>query len=146
MSLPIRVLLHAVLNILLVWALAHWLDQYFFLVGGAAAYVLVGCVLTLLNLLVRPILDLLLLPLRLLASLLAFILANALFLWLTLALVHRMDGDVVTLTIDGGIGGWLVVAIALGIGNWVIRHLLHARRRTVVRTVREKPTTDNASS
>jgi putative membrane protein len=121
MSLPLRLLLRFAGNAALVWAMATYLDQYLFVTGGIGAYVIIGALLTLLNALVRPILSLITLPLRLLATLLAIILVNGVFLWITDYIVLLMDPNLVTMEILGGIGGWIVVSSALGIGNYLMK-------------------------
>lgn len=123
-SLPLKITLRAALTIALVWAMATYLDQYFALTGGWRAIVIVGALLTLLNLLVRPILALVTMPLRLFAGILAVIVVNGLFVWLTQFLVLKMDPAVVRLEIFGGVWGWIVVACAIGFANWVMKEML----------------------
>lgn len=120
----LRILLRFILTIVLVWAMARYLDQYFFVTGGLPAWVIIAALLTLMNLFVRPLLNLITLPLRLFGMILAVILVNAVFLWLTVWIVEQMDPSLVLLDIQGGIGGWLVVALVLGFGNWILKVLL----------------------
>jgi hypothetical protein len=54
------------------------------------------------------------------ATLLAFVLVNGIFLLLVLRIVSAMDDTIVTLSIDRSIGGWITVMLALGAGNAVI--------------------------
>jgi uncharacterized membrane protein YvlD (DUF360 family) len=121
MSLPVRILLRFVLTILLVWALSTYVPQYFLVKGGLPAYVVIASLLTLLNLIVRPLLDLAALPVRLVAHLLALILVNGLFLWIALRIAGWMDPAIVRLSIGSGIVGWIVAMILLGTGNWLLR-------------------------
>lgn len=121
LSLPARVLLRAVLNIGLVWFLATKLEAYFHLTGGIQAYVIVGSLLTLLNIFVRPLLAIITFPLKLFATLLAIIIVNGVFVQLVDYIVQRMQPELVTLNIYGGLWGWIVVAVVLGIGNWVMK-------------------------
>ncbi len=124
MKVLLRILLRFLLSIALVWALATYLDAYFFVTGGWKAFVIIAALLTLMNLLVRPILDLIVAPLRLLANLLAMILVNGIFLWLIVWIVDQMNPALVTLDIQGGIGGWIVVMLALGVAKWVMKLLI----------------------
>ena len=124
MSLPIRILIRFIFNILLVWAMAMYLDDYFFLSGGLPAYVVVGALLTLMNVIVRPLLNLVTFPLKLLATILAIILVNGIFIWLTYQIVLLMDPNLVTLEIIGGLGGWLVVTLVFGITYSVFKFIL----------------------
>ena len=121
MPLWLRILLRFLLTVLLVWAMTVYLPEYFVITGGLKAFVIIGALITLMNMIVTPILELLVLPLRLLASLLAIIIVNGAFVWLTVWIVGAMEPTLVTLEIQGGIAGWIVVAIALGLGKWLMR-------------------------
>ena len=123
-----RLLIHFILSMLLVWGMTVYMSDYFFLAGGWMAVLLVGFIITMLNILVRPVLHLITLPLRLLATFLAFILANALFLWLTLWITDMFDSSIVILKIDHGIAGWILVSIVLGIGHGIIRFLTRTKK------------------
>ena len=83
MSLLLRTIIRAILNTLLIFALATYLPQYIGAAGGWASLFIVGGVVTLLNILVRPLLNIVTFPLRLLTTLVAIILVNAVFLWIT---------------------------------------------------------------
>ena len=63
LSLPLRILLRAALNVALVYAMDRFLPQYFTVFGGWPAYIVVGAVITVLNFVVRPLLDIVTLPL-----------------------------------------------------------------------------------
>lgn len=123
-SLPLKITIKAILNVALVWAMATYLDQYFALTGGWRAIVIVGALLTLLNLLVRPILAILTMPLKLFATILAVIVVNGIFVWLVHLLVLKMDPAIVGLEIFGGAWGWIVVAAAIGFANWVMKEII----------------------
>jgi len=124
MSSPLKLVLKAILNVLLVYALNAYLSEYFFVFGGLAAYVIVGSLLTLLNLFVRPLLGLVALPFKLIATLLTTVLLNALFLWLVYELTLRMDPDIIALAVTGGFTGWIAVSSVLGFSNWLFRLIL----------------------
>lgn len=123
-SLPLKITIKAILNVALVWVMATYLDQYFALTGGWRAIVIVGALLTLLNLLVRPILAILTMPLKLFATILAVIVVNGAFVWLVHLLVLKMDPAIVGLEIFGGVWGWIVVASAIGFANWVMKEII----------------------
>ena len=124
MSLPLRITLRAILNVVLVWAMATYLPQYVAVGGGIAGLVIIGALFTLLNLIVRPILDLVTLPLKLLATLLAFLIVNGAFVWLTERAALLMDPSLVTFRIQGGFVGWVVVILAVGLANWLLKLLV----------------------
>ena len=120
----LRLLLRTIGNILLVYLLDHYLSQYFLVLGGIPGYVIVGVLLTLLNLILRPILGIIAAPFKLIATLPTVILLNALFLWIIYQLTLRMDPSLVSLVISGGIWGWFVVSTIMGIANWVMRKVV----------------------
>ena len=125
LSLPLRILFQTVLTIALVWLLNELIPQYFSVKGGLAAFVIIGCLMTLMNMIVRPILHILTLPLKLFATIIAIILANAVFLWMVMWVTDRMDPTLIQFQVRGGIWGWLVVSLFLGIMNWILKELLH---------------------
>jgi uncharacterized membrane protein YvlD (DUF360 family) len=77
--------------------------------------------ITLMNMIVRPILQLLTMPLKLLANILALIIVNFVFLWLTVWIVGAMSPELVTLDIQGGIAGWILVALILGLAKSLMK-------------------------
>ena len=122
-SLPLKLALKFVLNIVIVWALSAYLDQYFYVSGGIPAYIIIGALITLMNIFVRPILVLITSPLRLLATIIAIILVNGGFLYITELVVARMDPNLAQFEVLGGIGGWIVVSIVFGFVNWIIKEM-----------------------
>ncbi len=124
LGLPLRILFSAILTILLVWAMNTLIPQYFAISGGWAAFVIVGCLVTLLNLIARPILHVLTFPLKLFATLLALILSNAAFVWLVVRITSQMDPSLVRLTVAEGFVSWMAVAAILGIANLFFKHTL----------------------
>lgn len=122
MSLPLRILLRLILTIILVWAMQKYLFDYFLVTGGLPAWIVIAALLTLMNLLVRPVLNVIALPLHFLAAILAFILVNGIFMGLTVWITAHMEPDLVTMQIKG-LQGWIVVPVVLGFGNWVMKHI-----------------------
>lgn len=114
----------AVLNSLLVYGLDQYVPQYVIIFGGVGAYVTIGNLLTLMNFLVRPLLNILSLPFKLIATLLTIITMNGLFLWLTYQIILQMDPTITALTITGGLSGWLIVSSILGVANWLMKAVL----------------------
>jgi len=124
LSLPTKLALKALVNVLLIWGLDTYLPAYFSVVGGLAAYVIIGSLLTLLNMFLRPLLAIITFPFRLLFTLFTVIGVNAFFLFVIYEITLKMDPNIVVLAISGGFVGWLVVSIILGVSNWVMKHLL----------------------
>lgn len=123
MSLPLRITITVLATIALVWALATHADQYFQLSGGLPAWIVVGVLLTLMNMIVRPVLHLVTLPLKLFATIFAIILTNSVFLWLTVQIIHRMEPELVQLEIFG-LEGWILTASAFGLEHWILKKIL----------------------
>lgn len=115
--------LKALGNSLLVYGMHVYLPQYVTVFGGLAACVVIGSLLTLLNLSLRPILSVITFPFRLLFTLFTAIAVNAFFLFVVHEIALLMDPNIVVFTVTGGIGGWLAVSAVLGIGNWILKHI-----------------------
>lgn len=120
-KLAIRLFITAILNVLIAAGMAMYLGEYFVITGGIFAYVIFGSLLTLMNIFIRPVLHLLTLPLRLFATILAIILVNGIFVQLIFEITQYMDPELITLSIEGGIVGWVFVASAFGLANWIMR-------------------------
>ena len=123
-SAPVRILIQFGLNVCLVWFMAVYMDEYFRMSGDIGAYVVLGSLLTLMNLIVRPILNVALLPLKLFATILAIIILHGAFVQLAVMIVQRMDPEIITLEIFGGLLGWVVVAVIFGLANWIMKVML----------------------
>lgn len=124
LSAPIRLLLRLLLTILLVYLMNTFLDRIFFLDGGLQAYIIIGSLLTLMNVIVRPILHVILLPFKLFMGIIVLIAANGLFLWLTEIIAEKMDPELVVMHVDQGFLGWFFVAVVFGIANWIFKVIL----------------------
>ena len=120
---PLKLAIKFALNVVVVWAMATYLGQYFGLDGGMPAYVIVGALITLLNMFFRPILNVLLLPLKLFATIIAIMVANGGFIYVVHLVTLRMDPTLVRLEIYGGPWGWIVVAVCFGLANWVLKEM-----------------------
>lgn len=113
-----------VLTILLVYLLSTFLERTFFLSGGLYAYIIIGSLITLMNLIVRPVLAIITFPFKLFVGIIALIVVNGGILWLTEKIAEKMDPSLLTLQIDQGLGGWLLVAFIVGFANWIFKHIL----------------------
>lgn len=123
-----RVTAGFVLTIGLLWVMMMYMPQYVSITGGIPALIILGALLTLMNIFVLPVLNVISFPLRLLATLVAIILLNLVFLWLLVTFAGRLNPAVVTLSVKGGVDGWLIVSSVFGLGHWVLRHLVRAAR------------------
>ena len=121
--LPLKLILKAILNVVLTWAMAEYVGQYFGLDGGIPAYVIVGALITLLNIFFRPILNIITLPLRFFATIVAVMLVNGVFVYVVHMITLRMNPDLVRLEIYGGPWGWIVVAVCFGLANWIMKEI-----------------------
>ena len=122
-SLPVRILLRFLLTIALVWGLATFATDSVTIEGGWAAIVTIAALVTLLNMLARPLLVLLTLPFRLFAVFLATIIVNGVFVWLIILFTQLMDSQYIGFEIND-IAGWIIVAVVLGVGNWGMKMIL----------------------
>lgn len=123
-SAPVKLAVKAALNVVAVWAMNSYLPSYITVFGGLPAYVIIGSLLTLLNLFLRPILNLVTFPLHLLFTLFTTILVNGVFLGVVYLIALRMDPNIVVLAITDGPTGWIVVSTVLGVLNWTLKHVL----------------------
>ncbi len=114
-------LIRFVVTILLIWLMSTYIDQYFFVSGGWGAYVVIAALITLLNFLLRPALNVILLPLKFFASFIAIILANTFFVWVVREISLNFDASIVTFDVKG-ILGWIIAGAAFGITNWILTH------------------------
>ncbi|MBT4119941.1 MAG: hypothetical protein HOG89_00625 [Candidatus Peribacter sp.] len=121
--LPLKLTLKFVFNVIVVWALANYLGQYFGLDGGIPAFVIVGALMSLLNIFFRPILNIITLPLRFFATIVAVIVVNGAFVYVIHLFTLRMDPGLIKLEIFGGPWGWIVVAVCFGFANWLLKEI-----------------------
>lgn len=112
------------LNIVLVAALAYLLPNHFVVGGGFTGILIIGILIGIFNILIKPILSIITLPIRLLSDILASIIVNSLFLWFVEGIVQGIDVQIVTLDIRGGFFGFLLVAAVFGLLNWIMKNLL----------------------
>lgn len=124
LSLPIRLVLQYALTILLLWILLRLVPQYLVIEGSVMALPTVAALLMLLNIFARPVLKLFALPLKLFMTIVAIVLVNGIFLWMLTKIAERFDPSTAIVLVEGGLGGWIVVALALGMGNWILHHVL----------------------
>ena len=123
-KLSVSILLRFLLTTLLIWAMVSYLPEYLVVTGGWRGLITVAALITLMNLVVAPLLNLMVFPLKLFATILAIVVANAVFLWLTVWVVAHMEPSIVTMNIKGGIPGWILMAIILGLGKWLMNVIL----------------------
>lgn len=128
MSFLTRLLIQIGLTTILLWAMVTYLGSYVGITGGWPAYAVIAIVLTLLNMFVRPILDLVIAPIRFIFGLIGLIIVNGLFLWILTAVTAQIDPAIATFAIRGGVLGWIIVAIVLGIGKMLIHMLTPAKK------------------
>ncbi len=119
-----KLLLRIAANFAIVYLLDVYFPQYFVVFGGIPAFIILALLLTIMNMALRPILNAIAFPLHFFVSILATILVNAAFLWVTYRVTLAMDPNVIALTIVGGVAGWFVVSTILGVTNWVLKKVL----------------------
>jgi len=107
-----RALLQVVLNAVALW-LASIVVPGIHYTGGLVWLLLAGLVLGLLNLLVKPVLTFLSLPLIVLTLGLFYLVINGLVLYLAAALVPHLKVD--------GCGAAIVGGLVIALFNWAVR-------------------------
>ena len=123
-SLILTIVFRVALNTGIVVFFVRTFPLFFVLTGGVKAIMFVGLVLSFLNWIIVPILQILSLPIKFFAWFIGFLLVNATALWLTVALVEALQVEGVSLSIGGGIIGWITLSFVLGFANWLVRKIL----------------------
>lgn len=123
-SLPLRLILSTILNIVLVYLLTKVIPSQFEVTGGIQAMVVVGILVMFFNAILRPILSIVTLPLKLFANLIAIIIVNGGILYAVVQITKLMDPSLITLTIGGGFFGWIIASMVFGFLNWLLKHIL----------------------
>ncbi|MBI1934176.1 hypothetical protein HYS30_00760 [Candidatus Peregrinibacteria bacterium] len=118
---PSRILLRLLLNIVFVWLLARYLGTIFLLTGGLPAILILGFLLTAIDLLFRPFLTLLTLPLRLFLSLLNTLVLSGLSLAILLFLSREFPPAILTLTIPGGMRDLVLLVAVFSLRDTFLR-------------------------
>lgn len=120
----LRLVLRPILSILLVAVLHLLLPQYFVIDGTIESIVGIGLIFFLFNLTVRPIVNLIALPFTFLFGFVASAIVHLIALGLLVELTERIGNQWnLSLAIEGGLWGWLIVAIALALGNSILRRV-----------------------
>lgn len=123
MSPALKLAIKFLINSILMFVLHTYMPSHVTIFGGMAAYVIIGALLTLMNLFVRPILHIATAPARFIFGLPFVILLNAGFFWLTYQIVLRMDPTLVVLAVSGGWWEWVVVSVIVGVVNWGMKKM-----------------------
>lgn len=123
----IRIIMRFLLTTLIVYLLSTYVDQYFALTRGVKAIFIIGALLTVMNVILRPVLSILLAPFHFLFGFLVTIAMNLFFVWLLVTITSTFDPALVTLAINGGVTGWIIIAIIVGIANTMIHFLTRSK-------------------
>jgi len=105
-------------NAFALWFVANYLlPEALTIEGGTIAYIYIGVVFSILNLIIKPILNLVTFPLRILTLGAIVILIHAIMLYLLQEVINTLELFQATMTIHGGIVNFLIVGVILGIIN-----------------------------
>lgn len=118
-----KIVIKLIVNLLLLWGMNMFLPQFLTIFGGFPAYIIIGSLLTLMNMFLRPLLSIITFPLHLLFTLFTTIGVNAFFLFVIYEITLKMDPNVVAMTVTGGLSGWIAVSLILGVSNWFMKHM-----------------------
>lgn len=121
MSYGSRIILRLLLNSAFIWFLARSPWTIFLVTGGLPAILLLGFLLTAIDLLIRPFLSLLTLPLRLLLSLLNTLVLSGLSLAVLVLVAWEFPPSVLTVTIAGGLRDLFLLIAIFGLRDAFLR-------------------------
>ena len=117
-----NLLLFIALNTGSVYLASQLLDS-FVVSGGALGYLIVGIILGLLNLILKPVLRVLSLPFIFLTAGLFVIVLNAAILWVSEYLISFLDLPGIALSIQG-FGTYVAAVVFLGFLNYFFQKVL----------------------
>lgn len=121
MSFLSRTILRLLLNVAFVWFLARSPGTIFLITGGLPALLILGFLLTAIDLLIRPFLSLLTLPLRLLLSILNTLVLSGLSLAVLVLIAGEFPPSVLTVTIAGGLRDLFLLIAVFGLRDAFLR-------------------------
>lgn len=110
------------LNTASVYLVQLILDE-FVVTGGTMGFVLIGAIIGLLNVFLKPLLKILSLPFIFLTAGLFVLVLNAFILWIAQTFVNTISIAGISLAI-GGVGTYVAAVILLGLINYIFQKLL----------------------
>jgi len=119
-----KIAFRVLINVAVVFFLQNYFDSFFDLRGGYQGIAIVSLTFTVLNMLIVPVLHVLSLPIKMIAWIVAFIIVNAAAVWLTVWFITALNIPGVSLSIEGGVVGWIFVSVIFGMGNWVVKAIV----------------------
>lgn len=122
-SLWLKIIITLIGNIVVMWALQQFSNGVVIINNGLIGLIIVGGITSILNLLIRPILHIITLPLSLFTSILAGIIVNGALLQLTELFTNRLPPALVSLQLDTSILEWILVVCTLGVSNWAWKEI-----------------------
>lgn len=124
MSFPSRILLRLLCNLLFLWGLTEYATALVRLTGGIPALLLMGFLLTAIDLLARPLLMILTFPLRLFLSLLNIFVINGIALALLVLVSREFPPDILTFTLLGGVKNFAIVLAIFSARDVLLRFFM----------------------
>jgi putative membrane protein len=120
MKFLLRIALRYGLTALTIYGLLQYTPQYLTLTPPIQGVLVAALIVAVLNALVRPVLKLITMPIGWVAGALAIIIVNGVFIQLVSMIADGLP-NLLQLEITGGLMGWVVIALALGISNWIVK-------------------------
>lgn len=105
-------------TIAVLWALQHFANGIIQIENGIIGIGIIALLLTLLNLIIRPILQIITLPLSLFTSLFAAIVVNGIIFELVQFIARTFLPTLAVIRIQPGMTNWLLIVLVLGVSNW----------------------------
>jgi len=120
MKFLLRILLRYSLTALTIYGILQYLPQYLTITPVIQGILVAALIVAVLNALVRPLLKLITLPIGWVAGALAIIIVNGVFIQLVSVIANALP-NLLQLEITGGLMGWVIIALALGVSNWIVK-------------------------
>jgi putative membrane protein len=108
-------------TLIVLWALQHFTGDLLQISNGVLGLGVITLLLTVLNIIVRPILHIITLPLSLFTSVIAAIIVNGVIFELVQFIARQFLPTVAMVSLQAGIMNWLLVVLVLGVSNWAFK-------------------------
>ncbi len=117
-------LVMVIVNSLALYGVTYFLPSKIIVEGGISAFILIGFILGVLNVFIKPILKIISLPFMIVTLGLFVVLLNGLILYFAENMVNFINGSTIKIMIEGGPLTYVWVALIFGFFNYLINIVL----------------------